>query len=109
METINYTEFSKVELRVAEVIEAEAVPNTDKLMRLLVDLGTEQRQLVAGIRPAYQPEQLVGRQVVVVVNLEPRTLRGVTSQGMVLAASNPEGRLAMLTVDKQIANGSLIR
>src|SRR5688572_19900930 len=83
-------EFMKVELRVAKVLEAEAVPKSKKLVRLKVDVGTEHRTIVAGIAEAYQPEQLVGRTIVIVANLKPAKLMGIESNGMVLAAS-PEG------------------
>ena len=83
-------DFMKVELRVAKVLEAEAVPKSKKLIKLKVDAGTEQRTIVAGIAEAYQPEQLVGRTIVIVANLKPRPMMGIESHGMVLAAS-PEG------------------
>lgn len=87
---ISIDDFAKVELRVALVKTAERVKGADKLLRLEVDLGTEVRQLVAGIAEAYEPESLVGRKVVVVANLAPRKLRGLESNGMIVAAS-PEG------------------
>ena len=84
---ITIDDFAKVEMRVGQVKVAERVPNTDKLLRLEVDIGTEVRQVVAGIAEAYTPESLIGRKVVLVVNLAPRKLRGVESNGMILAAS----------------------
>jgi methionyl-tRNA synthetase len=87
---ISIDDFAKVELRVALVKTAERVKGADKLLRLEVDLGTEVRQLVAGIAEAYEPETLVGRKVVIVANLAPRKLRGLESNGMIVAAS-PEG------------------
>ena len=85
--TITIDDFAKVELRVAQVTVAEKVKGADKLLRLEVDLGTETRQIVAGIAKAYDPEKLVGRKVVIVANLAPRKLRGLESQGMIVAAS----------------------
>ena len=85
--TISIDDFVKIDLRVALVKVAEPVKGTDKLMRLEVDLGTETRQIVAGIAKAYTPEQLVGRKIVIVANLAPRKLRGLESKGMLLAAS----------------------
>jgi len=76
---------------------------------LQIDLGTEQRQLVAGIRAHYPPEELTGKQIVVVANLEPATLRGVESQGMLLAASDAEGRLAFVTPEKPLAAGATVK
>jgi len=87
---ISIDDFAKVELRVAQVKTAERVKGADKLLRLEVDLGTEVRQLVAGIAEAYEPETLIGRKVVIVANLAPRKLRGLESNGMIVAAS-PEG------------------
>jgi methionyl-tRNA synthetase len=85
--TISIDDFVKIDLRVALVKVAEPVKGTDKLMRLEVDLGTETRQIVAGIAKAYTPEQLIGRKIVIVANLAPRKLRGLESKGMLLAAS----------------------
>ena len=104
---INIEEFRKIELRVGVVKSAEAHPNADKLLLLKVDLGAEERQIVAGIRAHYQPEELVGRQVIVVANLETATLRGIESQGMVLAASD-EGRIVILTPEKQVNPGAKV-
>ena len=87
---ISIDDFAKVELRVALVKTAERVPKADKLLRLEVDLGNEVRQIVAGIAESYAPETLIGRKVVIVANLAPRKLRGLESNGMVVAAS-PEG------------------
>jgi methionyl-tRNA synthetase len=84
---ITIDDFAKVELRVAQVKVAEKVKGADKLLRLEVDLGTETRQIVAGIAKAYDPEKLIGRKVVIVANLAPRKLRGLESQGMIVAAS----------------------
>ena len=88
--TIQYDDFAKLDLRVATVLECQPHPNADKLLVLQIDLGTERRQICAGLRQHYQPEQLVGKQIVVVANLAPRTMRGEVSQGMLLAASNAE-------------------
>src|SRR3954466_2007905 len=86
--TIQFDDFAKVELRVATVLECKAHPNADKLLVLQIDLGTEKRQICAGLRQHYHPEQLVGKQIVVVANLAPRTMRGEVSQGMLLAATD---------------------
>ncbi len=92
---ISIDDFAKVELRVGQVKVAERVPKADKLLRLEVDLGTEVRQVVAGIAESYAPETLIGRKVVIVANLAPRKLRGLESNGMIVAAS-PEGGKAIL-------------
>jgi len=102
-------EFSRVELRVATILSAEAHPNADRLVVLKIDLGNEQRQLVAGIRKHYEPEALVGKRIVVVANLQPAMLRGVESQGMLLAASDEEGRLSLITPEKEVAVGAKVK
>jgi methionyl-tRNA synthetase len=86
---IGIEDFAKVEMRVGQVKSAEKVQGADKLLKLMVDIGEETRQIVAGIAEVYEPDRLVGRKVVVVVNLQPRKLRGVESNGMVVAASVP--------------------
>ena len=106
---ISIDEFMKVELRVAKVLEAEAVPKSKKLVKLKVDVGTEQRTIVAGIAEAYPPDQLVGRTIVIVANLKPAKLMGIESNGMVLAAS-PEGGLPnLVAVDPSLPPGSRVR
>jgi methionyl-tRNA synthetase len=102
---IEFDDFAKVDLRVATVLEAERVPKTDKLLRLTVDVGFETRQIVAGIAEHYTPEQMIGRQIVVVANLAPRKLRGLTSQGMLLA-SRSGGNVFVLDPDTQSLPGS---
>lgn len=102
-------EFSRVELRVATVLSAEPHPNADRLLVLKIDLGDEQRQLVAGIRKHYAPEELIGKRIVVVANLQPATLRGIESQGMLLAASDEEGRLSLVTPEKPVGIGAKVK
>ena len=104
---ISIEAFRQIELKVATVKSAEAHPNADKLMVLQIDLGTEQRQICAGIRNHYTPEELVGRQIVVVANLETAKLRGLESQGMLLAASDEE-RVIFLTPEKPVQPGSKV-
>lgn len=94
---ITIDQFKNVQLRTARVLEAERVPKSEKLLKLKVDLGTEQRQILAGIAKHYTPEELIGRLVVVVANLQPAKLMGMESQGMVLAASNADGTLTLVT------------
>src|SRR5690349_15223460 len=97
-EPVTYDDFAKVELRVAKVLEARPHPNADKLMLLQVDVGDEQKQIVAGIRLHYTPEQLVGKSIVIVNNLAPVMLRGEASNGMLLAATSGE-KVVVLTPD----------
>ncbi|MCL4821496.1 MAG: methionine--tRNA ligase [Vicinamibacteria bacterium] len=105
---IGIEDFVKVDLRVGLVKEAQRVPKSDKLLQMQVDLGSEVRQIVAGIAEHYAPEQVVGRRIVVVANLAPRKLRGVESNGMVLAAS-PKGRAVLLAVDGDVAPGTEVK
>ena len=105
---ITIEQFQTVELRVATVKEAAPHPNADRLVVLKVDLGTEERQIVAGIRAHYDPASLVGTQVIVVANLEPATLRGVESQGMLLAAS-ADGKLAVVRPADVMPAGAVVR
>jgi tRNA-binding protein len=104
---ISIDAFRQVELKVATIKSAEPHPNADKLMVLQIDLGSEHRQICAGIRNHYAPEELVGRQIVVVANLETAKLRGLESQGMLLAASD-EDRVILLAPDRPVQPGSRI-
>jgi len=104
---ITIDDFSKVDLRIAKVLEAEKVPNSRKLLRLIIDLGTEKRQIVAGIAEHYKPEELVGKLIVVVANLKPAKLMGIESQGMLLAAKSGD-TLRLLTVDGEITPGAKV-
>ena len=106
---ISIDDFMKVELRVAKVLAAERVPKSNRLIKLQVDLGAEQRTVVAGIAEAYEPDALVGRTVVVVFNLKPAKLMGVESNGMVLAASPEGGKPALVTFDEPPAPGTRVR
>jgi methionyl-tRNA synthetase len=106
---ISVQDFGKVELRVAEVVAAENVPKSKKLLKLTVSLGTEQRTLVAGIAEHYAPGDLVGKKVVVVANLEPAKLMGIESNGMVLAGSVEGGALGVLTLDRDVPAGARVK
>lgn len=101
---ITIDDFAKVELRTAEVLAAEAHPNADRLLVLRVRVGEEERQIVAGIRGHYEPEALVGKTLVIVANLEPAQLRGVESQGMLLAVRDGD-RVVTLTSETPVASG----
>jgi len=100
-------DFKKLDLRIGRILEVTAHPNADRLYVMSVDLGEEKRTLVAGLKTFYTPEELEGKQCVVVANLEPATLRGVQSEGMVLAVKDAEG-LAILTPQKEVALGSVV-
>lgn len=109
VEEISIEEFMKVQLKLGRVLEAEPLEGSDKLMKLQVILGQERRQIVAGIRKNYSPEDIVGMQVVVVANLKPAKLRGIESQGMLLAAVDAEGGAILLTPEKEAPEGALVR
>ena len=106
---ISYEDFAKLDLRVAKIIEAENHPNADKLICLKIDLGSEQRQIIAGLRGHYEPAELIGKQIVIVANLAPRTMRGLESQGMLLAAHSQNDlatSLVLITPEKPATLGS---
>jgi methionyl-tRNA synthetase len=105
MATLN--EFQQLDLRVATVIAAEPHPNADRLLVLRIDLGGDERQIVAGIRANYEPSVLVGKQIVVVANLDPAKLRGIESQGMLLAARDGD-RVVLMTPDSPVSAGSKV-
>ncbi|WP_039838544.1 methionine--tRNA ligase subunit beta, partial [Paenibacillus sonchi] len=107
-EEIGIDDFAKAELRVAQVIAAEPVKKADKLLKLQLDLGYEQRQVVSGIAKFYTPEDLVGRKVICIVNLKPVKLRGELSQGMILAASKGD-QLTIATVPDSMPNGAIVK
>jgi methionyl-tRNA synthetase len=106
---ISLEEFGRLELRVAEVRKAEPHPQADKLLVLTVTLGSEERTVVSGIRRWYTPEELIGKRVILVANLKPVTIRGVASQGMILAAEDEVGNLALATLDRELDLGSEVR
>ncbi|NQU18346.1 MAG: methionine--tRNA ligase subunit beta [Candidatus Saganbacteria bacterium] len=108
MENIIFDDFKKLDLRVGEIKEVEDVEGADRIYKVKVDIG-EERQLIAGIKQFYAKEELVGKKVVVICNLEPKTIRGVESHGMLFAASTPEkDQLTIVSLDKDIPNGSRV-
>lgn len=109
LESIKYEDFAKIDLRVAKVLEARPHPNADKLMLLQIEVGDVQKQIVAGIRAHYTPEQLVGRRIIIVNNLEPAMLRGETSHGMLLAASSGEKVVLLQPDDPDAISGSRVK
>lgn len=105
---ITFADFQKLDIRIGTIISAEKIAGTDKLLKLVVDLGKGKRQLVAGLTKHYQAEELVGKQVPVLANLQPRKIRGVESQGMILAADE-KGRPVLLHPASRVIPGSKIR
>lgn len=108
-EKIQYDDFAKVHLRVARVLDAQPHPNADKLIVLKVDLGTEQRQICAGLRGFYEPASLIGKNIIVVANLAPRMMRGLESNGMLLAASSADrSKVIVLTPQADVEPGAVV-
>jgi methionyl-tRNA synthetase len=102
-------DFRKIDLRVARIVAAERVPKSKKLLKLQVEVGEERRQIVAGIAQQYSAEEMVGKSVIVVFNLEPATVMGQESQGMLLAASDGAGKLVIVTPAGEIGSGSRVK
>jgi methionyl-tRNA synthetase len=109
VDLITYDDFMKIHLRVAEVIEAEKVPKSEKLLKLKVKLDNEERQVVAGIAKSYAPENLIGKKVVIVANLQPAKLMGLESKGMILAVETESGELQVVTVSDNVKNGTRVK
>ena len=106
-ESVSFNDWEKIDLRVGEIMEVEDIPNANKLYKLKVDLGTETRILVAGLKPYYSKEELNGKRCIVFYNLEPRTLKGIKSQGMILAAVNDDkSEVKLLQPDTAIQLGA---
>lgn len=105
---ITYEDFIKLDIRIGKILSAEKVPGTDKLLKLDVDIGVETRQLVAGIAESYEPDHLIGKEIPVLLNLEPRRIRGVESRGMILAV-DVGGKPLLLYPEREVPPGSIIR
>jgi methionine--tRNA ligase beta chain len=106
---VSYQDFSKIELRIAKIISAEDISGKDKLYKLSIEIGEEKpRILVAGLKPFYTKEQLQGKQIVVVANLDPKPLGGLISQGMLLAVKNKKEKFSLLTVEEEVAPGEKV-
>jgi len=109
MDIITYEEFKKMDLRVARILEAERVPGATKILKLKIDIGTEQRQMVAGIAETYAPEDLVGKKLIVIVNLKPAVIRGIESQAMLLAAITADNKALIPFFDRDIPAGAVVK
>ncbi|MGE0077603.1 MAG: methionine--tRNA ligase [Bacteroidales bacterium] len=108
-EAVSYDDFSKMDIRIGKVLEAERVPKTQKLMKLKVDTGIDTRTLVSGIAEHFTPEQIIGRQVSILVNLEPRKIKGIESHGMILMAEDANGKLMFVQPSDEVSNGSTVK
>lgn len=104
-----FDEFSKMDLRIATILEAERVPKTDKLLKLKIDLGFEQRTIVSGIAHCFEPEKIIGQQVTIIANLAPRKIKGIESKGMILMAEDADGKLKFVMPSEKINNGSTVK
>lgn len=104
-EEVNFDDFSKIDLRTATILEAEKVENADKLLKFKVDTGVDIRTVVSGIAQSYTPEECIGKQVMILLNLAPRKIRGIESQGMFLLTTKPDGKLTFVTPDEKVENG----
>ncbi len=107
-ELINYDDFAKMDIRIGTIIQAERVENSNKLLKLLIDTGIDQRTILSGIAKYFKPEDIIGKQVTVLLNLAPRKMMGLESQGMVLLAENQDGNLIFVTPEQGVANGSAV-
>ncbi len=104
-----FDEFSKMDLRIATILQAERVPKTDKLLKLKIDLGFEQRTIVSGIAHCFEPEKIIGQQVTIIANLAPRKIKGIESKGMILMAEDKDGKLKFVMPSEKINNGSSVK
>ncbi len=109
MDIITYEEFKKMDLRVAQILEAERIPGATKILKLKIDLGTEQRQMIAGVAETYAPEDLVGKKLIVIVNLKPALIRGIESQAMLLAAITADNKAVIPFFDRDIPAGAIVK
>ncbi len=108
-DTVTFDDFTKIDMRTATVLEAEKVPNTDKLLKLKIDTGIDIRTIVSGIAEYYDPQEMIGKQISIVANLEPRKIKGIESKGMILMAEDAEGKLVLVSPAGNISNGSVIK
>ncbi len=107
-ETIEFDDFTKLDIRIGTILEAEKVAKTKKLLKLKVDVGIDTRTIVSGIAESFSPDDIIGQQVSVLVNLAPRKIRGVESQGMILMTDTPDGKLAFMEPEKAVKNGQQV-
>jgi methionyl-tRNA synthetase len=106
---VSFDDFTKIDIRTATILEAEKVPKTTKLLKLKIDTGNDIRIIVSGIAEHYAPEDIIGKQISIIANLEPRKIKGIESNGMILMAEDKDGKLVMISPEKKTANGSTIK
>ena len=107
-EECSFEDFEKMDIRTATVLEAERVPKTDKLLKLTIDTGIDKRVIVSGIAEYYKPEDMVGKQICILANLKPRSIRGIESHGMILMAKQGDGTMRFITLQDAVTNGSIV-
>jgi methionyl-tRNA synthetase len=108
-EPVTFDDFTKIDIRTATILEAEKVPRTTKLLKLKIDTGIDIRIIVSGIAEYYEPEAIIGKQISIVANLEPRKIKGIESKGMILMAEDKNGKLVMVAPADKVSNGSMIK
>ncbi|MCX6322174.1 MAG: methionine--tRNA ligase subunit beta, partial [Bacteroidia bacterium] len=108
-DVITFDDFTKIDIRTATILEAEKVPKTTRLLKLKIDTGLDIRTIVSGIAEYYEPEAIIGKQISVIANLEPRKIKGIESKGMILMAEDKDGKLVMVTPADKVSNGSMIK
>jgi methionyl-tRNA synthetase len=106
---VSYEDFAAMDIRIGTIIGAEKVPKTKKLLKLLIDCGTDKRTVVSGIAEFFEPDEISGKQVAILVNLEPRQIKGIESQGMILMAEDPDGKLVFVSPETNSMNGSVVK
>jgi methionyl-tRNA synthetase len=106
---VSFDDFTRIDIRTATILEAEKVPKTTKLLKLKIDTGLDVRTIVSGIAEYYEPESIIGKQISIVANLEPRKIKGIESKGMILMAEDKDGKLVMVTPAEKVSNGSAIK
>jgi methionyl-tRNA synthetase len=107
--SVTFDDFSRIDIRTATILEAEKVPKTNKLLKLKIDTGIDIRTIVSGIAEYYDPSAIIGKQISIIANLEPRMIKGIESKGMILMAEDKDGKLVMVAPADKVSNGSMIK
>jgi methionyl-tRNA synthetase len=108
-DSVSFDDFTKLDIRTATVLEAEKVPKTTKLLKLKIDTGIDIRTIVSGIAEYFEPHDIIGKQISIVANLEPRKIKGIESKGMILMAEDKDGKLVLVIPAENVSNGSIIK
>jgi methionyl-tRNA synthetase C-terminal region/beta chain len=106
---VTFDDFTKIDIRTATILEAEKVPKTTKLLKLKIDTGIDVRTIVSGIAEYFEPQAIIGKQISIVANLEPRKIKGIESKGMILMAEDKDGKLVLISPSEKVSNGSMIK